>query len=139
MAEPQSPNATSTETTRLAWAKDRPPQKVPEYYKGLKEKYEHFINGNELLLVPLLIDTVNTRTIPLLRTDVKTRKLIGVDRVIMEEALKSLRIVAKILERRSNAMWDILLATEDAANSLDGSITITKAVRLQTEYLCTST
>lgn len=80
------------------------------------------------------MDTLNTRTIPLFTTDVKTRKLIGVNRLIMEEALKSLRIAAKILARRSNAMWHILLDTEDATKSLDGNITITKAVRLQTEY-----
>lgn len=67
----------------------------------------------------------NIRTISLLTTDIKTIKLIGVKREIMVNALKSLKIGAKILAR-SNAMWDVLLATEDAAKTLAGSILITK-------------
>lgn len=53
----------------------------------------------------------------------------------MEEALKSLNITAKVLARRSNAMWDILFPTEEAAKSLAGNILITKSVRLQSEYM----
>lgn len=68
-----------------------------------------------------------------------TRKLIGVNRDIMEESIKSLNIGAKVLARRSRAMWDILLASEDAAKSLagGGGILTTKSVRLQTEDLGT--
>lgn len=67
--------------------------------------------------------------------DVKTRKLIGVNREIVEEAIKSLNIGAKVLARRRRAMWDILLASEDSAKALTSSIMTTKSVRLQTEYL----
>lgn len=55
----------------------------------------------------------------------------------MEEVIKSLSIGTKIFARRTRAMWDILLASEDAAMSLAGSILTTKSVRLQTEYLGT--
>lgn len=65
-----------------------PPQKGPAYYNQLKEKYKKFVSGNELLLMPSILETVNTRTISLLTTDIKTHKLIGVNREIMEEALK---------------------------------------------------
>lgn len=63
-----------------------------------------------------------TRTISLLTADVKTLKCIAVNRGMMEEALNSLNNGAKVLDRLSNAMWDILLATEEAAKVLAGNI-----------------
>lgn len=81
------------------------------------------------------METVNTRNISLVTTDIKKRKLIGMNREIMKEALKTLKIGAQVLSRRSNAMSDILLATEDAVRSWAGSILLTKIVRLQTEYV----
>lgn len=41
------------------------------------------------------------------------------------------------MARSSNAIWDIQLATEDAAKDLEGSILFTKTVRLHTKYLRT--
>lgn len=48
-----------------------------------------------------------------------------------------LSILAKVLARRNNAMWDILLQIEDVAKALDGSILTTKPVRLETECMDT--
>lgn len=53
----------------------------------------------------------------------------------MEKALKILHIGTKILARRSNALWDILLATKEEAKMLAGSTLITKSIRLQSEYM----
>lgn len=55
----------------------------------------------------------------------------------MEEALKSLSIAPKILARRSNATWDILLATITETKVLAEGILTTKPLRLQIEYLDT--
>lgn len=55
----------------------------------------------------------------------------------MEEALKALKINPKVLARRTNALWDILLATEQQAKVLAGSVLITKSLCLQTEYMGT--
>lgn len=137
MVEFQTLNVTPTKAIRSLWTTVRSPPKGQEYYKILKEKYEHFIDGKELLPVPARMGTGNRRTISLLTTHIKTHKFIGINRKILEEALKSLKIGSKILARRSNATWDILLATENAAKDLAGSILIIKAVRLQTEYLGT--
>lgn len=68
---------------------------------------------------------------------IKTRKLIGVNRVSMEESLKCLNIVANIKAQGKNDMWDILLATEDVSKSLAGNILTAKTDRLQTEYMAT--
>lgn len=68
------------------------------------------------------METVYTRTISLLTTDIKSCKLISVNREIMKEALKSLKIVAKVLARRRNDMGDILLlATGNTAKDLAGA------------------
>lgn len=84
-----------------------------------------------------MLDAANTRIISLLTTNVKAQKFIRVSRETMEEALKSLNIVPKVKARRSNAMWDILQATEQEAKQLARSILKSKAVRLQTEYMGT--
>lgn len=55
----------------------------------------------------------------------------------MEEDLKSLKIGPKILARRSNAFWAILLATDEEAKQLAESTLAKKSVRLQTEYMGT--
>lgn len=52
----------------------------------------------------------------------------------MEESLKSLNNAPKFLARKSNAMWVILLASEQEAKQLAESIQMVKSVRLQTEY-----
>lgn len=137
MAMLLSPNASPTEVTFLPWEIDRPPQKGPEYYKNLEKQFSSFLNGNEILAVPYLMEMANTPTISLLTMDLKMCKLIAVNRDVIEEVLKILQISAKILARQSNAMWDILLATEDAAKSLAGCVLTTKIVRLQTGYLGT--
>lgn len=49
----------------------------------------------------------------------------------MDQARKSLTVAPKLLARRSNAMWDILLANVEEAKTLAESILITKSVRLQ--------
>lgn len=83
------------------------------------------------MLSPL--EAINIRTIFLLTTDIKSKKLIGVNMEATVEALKSLNIGAKALAHRCNAMWDILLATEYASNSLTGNI----LTYLQTESVST--
>lgn len=55
----------------------------------------------------------------------------------MEDALKALNLSPKMLERRTNALWDILLLTEQQTRELAGSILNTKELRLITEYMGT--
>lgn len=63
-----------------------------KYYKALKDKYDDYIKGNELLTIPEAIDAVKSRMISLLTTNMGTQRVIGVSRERMEEALKSLQI-----------------------------------------------
>lgn len=98
-----------------------------DYYSPKHSKYEHYVNGNEFLTIPKALDDVATRTISLLTTDKKTRKL-------MDETLKSLKIEPKMLTKWSNAMWDILLARRGGQTA--GWFTNFQIV-LQTEYMST--
>lgn len=80
-------------------------------------------------LIPL---SVATRTISLLTADVNLRKFIAANMEVMEDALMALNIAAQVLAGRFNAMWDILLVTEEAAKTLEESILTTKTLSLQT-------
>lgn len=61
------------EAKQTAW-KERSPRKDVDYCADLKDKYEEFINRNEFLTILEALDAVNTRTISLLTTDIKSWK-----------------------------------------------------------------
>lgn len=48
-----------------------------------------------------------------------------------------MKIGRKVLARRLNALWDILLPTEQEAKQFAGSILTAKSVHFQTEYMST--
>lgn len=87
------------------------------------QKRTKYLQGNEFLMILEALEAVNTRIITLTRT--------------MEETLKSLHIAPKVLCKRSNAMWDLLLGTEEDAKRLAESVLSTAAVCLQMEYMGT--
>lgn len=95
-----------------AWVANKSLKKSPKEYEPLEERYATYSNVNELLKIHEVLEEVVTKTISLLTTDVITHSLLGVGRDIMEEALKGLQIPAKILAKRSNAMWDVLVASK---------------------------
>lgn len=95
MAESPHPIFTETETpspSPSAWNKNRQ-NKDAAYYDRMKDEYRDYIMGKQLLMIAEGLNAVTTRTISLLTSDVKTRKLIGVSRENIEEALKYLQIV----------------------------------------------
>lgn len=123
----------------LTWVVNRP-KKGLNYYEVLKKKFQPFqpfIVENELLAVPSVMETVNTRAISLLMTDMMSWRFIIISRDGMEEALKSLNIGVKVLARRSNVMWDILLVSKEEVKSLARIVLTMKAVRLQTKFMGT--
>lgn len=87
-------------------------------------------NKRARLLQQPVMEAINTRTI----SDIKTRKLIAITKETMEESLNALNMAAKLLARRLNAMWNVLLTAEEAAKALAGNI---KSLRLQNEYMGT--
>lgn len=70
------------------------------------KEYRECIKDNELFTIPEALNAIASNTIFHLTSDIKTRKLIGVSREAIEETLKCLKIVSKILAKRSYAIWD---------------------------------
>lgn len=134
--EDQPPVTNEGTTKKSAWTESRP-KKDSIYYEELRKKYEQFTNGTDLLTIQEAFDSVNVRIISLLTADIKSRSLTGVSRETMEEALKSLNITAKILARRTRALWDLLMASEEEARKLAGTVLTSKILWLQTEYMGT--
>lgn len=71
----------------------------------------------------------------LLTADVKNRKLIGVTREPMEQAMKSFNIPVSVLCKRNNTILDILVGKKETAGKLSENLLTTKSVWLQTKYM----
>lgn len=69
------------------------------YYAKQRAKYEKHLHGNEFIKIPEVLDTVNSRIISLLNSDVKSREVIGFNRNTME-ILKSLYFAPNVLARK---------------------------------------
>lgn len=95
----------------------------------MKDDCRFFVSGNEFLTVPSALEAKTTRSVSLLATDVKTRKLVGVPSETMEKALRFFNIATKVWAKGSNAMWNILLGNKKAAEKSAGSILTTKSVK----------
>lgn len=118
MAESPQPIATQVETpspTPLDWTSNRSKRKKKKKDAAYVTNTRTTLESNELLTIPEALNTVISKPISLLTTDVKTHKLIGVSREVMEKALKCLKTAPKILAKLSNAMSEVLLATEEEA------------------------
>lgn len=108
--------------TKTVWYKNRPRKKDAVYYTDQSGKFKESFKGNEFLTIPESLKAVNSCIVSMVTTDVKGSKLIGVSRQTKEEALKILNInilniSPKVIARRSDDMWNILLATEQEENS----------------------
>lgn len=86
----------------------------------MQEHYWQYIDGNELLRIPAALDALTTKTISMLTTDVKNQKLVGAIRETTEEALNRLNVGASTLAKMSNAIWGILLASDEKAKLFAG-------------------
>lgn len=72
-------------------------KKDAAYYEEFQKKY---VKGKEFLTILESLDAVNTRTISLLMADIKSWKLIDINKETMEEFLKRLQIEPKVLAQR---------------------------------------
>lgn len=81
------------------WASATFQKKDAQHFAGMQEHFCDYISNNELLTILSALEVVATKTIYLLSTDVKTRKLVGVSRETIEEDLTSLNIDASVLTK----------------------------------------
>ena len=104
--------------------------------KDRTEKYAQYFKGNHILPIPELVEAVEPKTLSLIVSDIKTRRLAGLKKEKIEETLKAAGITARYFCRRSFASWDILLPSQELATKLaSNSFINTQQYRLQPEYM----
>ena len=100
------------------------------------EKYAQYFQGNRILPFPDLVEAVQPKTLSLIVTDIRIRRLAGLKNKTFEKLLKAAGIPARYFCRRSFATWDVLLPLQELATKLAGNSSITsKYNRLQPEYM----
>ena len=118
--------------------KTKPEKKNPEEYeKDRVGKYAEFFKGNEILPIPELLEKLEPRIVSLVVTDLKTRRLVGLEKEGFEDLLRKAGVPCQYFCRRSFATWDVLLPSSDQAAKVASNNIITKFFRLQPEYLGT--
>lgn len=73
-----------------AWCENRLKKKDAEYYAEQRSKFQDTFKEDEFFTIVEALQAVNARIVSLLTSDVKSRKLIGVRRITMEELWKTL-------------------------------------------------
>ena len=149
--KPEWPSLPGASPETLTTASTIPPaQKVPSipvsrstqhkqhkhYKKDRVEKYAQYFKGNRILPIPELVEAVQPKTLSLIVSDIKTRRLAGLKKEKFEEILKAAGIPVRYFCRRSFAAWDILLPSQELAIKLARNNCInTKQYQLQPEYM----
>ena len=119
----------------VSWSTQVNKKTPQDYKKDRAEKYAQYFQGNWILPIPELV-VVQPKTLSLIVTNIKTRRLAGLKKDKFEELLKATGIPARYFCRHSFATWDILLPSQELATKLLGNSSITtKYYRLQPEYM----
>ena len=124
--------AESQETNDSQDSSIQPAQKSPTAWKGQQRgpddyekdrvgRYAQYFKGNEILPIPEI-------------ADLKTKRLVGLNKEIFEELLRKAGIPCQYFCRKSFATWDVLLPSEEQAAKAAERDIITKNFRLQPEY-----
>ena len=97
-------------------------------------KYTKHFKGNEILPIPEIVEKLKPRILSLVISDLKTKRLVGLNKETFEELLRKAGIPCQYFCRKSFATWDVLLPTEEQAAKTAATNIITKNFRLQPEY-----
>ena len=122
--------------TPVSWSSQiQKKKKSPEDHENDRvTKYAKYFKDNEILPIPELVEAVEPKTLSIVVTDLKTRRLAGLKKEAFDELLKTAGIPGKYFYRRSFATWDVLLPSEEIAKKLAAHNITTKYFRLQPEY-----
>ena len=116
-----------TQKSPTAW---KGQQRGPEdYEKDRVGRYAKYFKGNEILPIPEIVEKIW-----LVVSDLKTKRLVGLNKDTFEELLRKAGIPCQYFCRKSFATWDVLLPSEEQAAKAAESDKITKHFRLQPEY-----
>lgn len=111
-----------------------PPHSIKDvaYYTRIQEEYQKYISSNELLIMPIAMESINTQTTSLLTTDGKT--LMAVSKDTLEEAIKSLQMTSKVMATSSHTMLNIFSLMEEEDTRLAKSVLMTKHARQDVDF-----
>ena len=130
------PPAQKVPSIPVSWSTQANKKTPQDYKKDRVEKYAQYFKGNRILPIPELVEAVQPKTLSLIVSDIKTRRLAELKKEKFEEILKAAGIPARYFCRRSFATWDILLPSQELATKLASNNCInTKQYRLQPEYM----
>ena len=93
-----------------------------------------YSKGNEILPIPELVEKLTPRILSLVVSDLKMKKLEGLNKDTFEELLRKAGNPCQYFCRKSFATWDTLLPTEEQAAKAAANNIVTKHFRLQPEY-----
>ena len=85
---PQVQKVPSMPVSWLTQANKKTPQ---DYKKDRAEKYAQYFQGNQILPIPELVEAVQPKTLSLIITDIKTRRLAGLKKRQIRRTFKSSR------------------------------------------------
>ena len=105
-----------------------------EHERDRVGKYAPYFQGNTILPITDLVAVVEPKTLSLIVTDLRTRRLAGLKKESFREQLRTAGIPCLYFCRQSYASWDVLLPSEKLASKLAGNNITTKYFWLQTEY-----
>ena len=128
----RTPNNDNSPATLVSWTIKG--KAAVEHERDWVGKYAPYFQGNTILPIPDLVAAVEPKTLSLIVTDLRTRRLAGLKKESSWELLKTAGIPCRYFCRRSYATWDVLQPSEDLASKLAGNNITTKYFRLQPEY-----
>ena len=134
-----------TETQESQDSPIPPAQKSPTAWKGQQRgpedherdrvgRYAKYFKGNEILPIPEIAEKIIPRVLSLVVSDLKTKRLVGLNKETFEDLLRKAGIPCQYFCRKSFATWDVLLPSEEQAAKMATKDIITKHFRLQPEY-----
>ena len=97
-----------------------------EYEKDRVRRFAKYFKGNEILPIPEIADKIKPRVLSLVVSDLKTKRLVGLNKEVFEELLRKAGIQCQYFCRKSFTTWDVLLPTEKQAAKAAESAIITK-------------
>ena len=106
----------------VSWSTQANKKTLQDYKKDRAEKYAQYFQGNQILPIPELVEAVQPKTLSLIITDIKTRRLAGIKKDKFDELLKAAGILARYFCRRSFTTWDILLPSQELATNWPGIV-----------------
>ena len=110
------------------------PRGPVDYERDRVGKYAKYFNGKEILPIPEIVQQLEPRILSLVISDIKTKKLVGLKKETFEELPRKAGIPCQYFCRKSFAMSDVLLPTEEQDAKTAKSNIMTKNFRLQPEY-----